>query len=78
LAHHQTQRLNRLVGDLLDVGRLHGGKLHLVVEPLDVRALGDQVPRLRERSGRAPGCGGARGSRLRQRRDQFSGPHPPR
>ena len=39
LAHHQTQRLNRLVGDLLDVGRLHGGKLHLVVEPLDVGAL---------------------------------------
>src|SRR5918911_2329262 len=39
LAHHQTQRLNRLVGDLVDVGRLHGGKLHLVVEPLDVGAL---------------------------------------
>ncbi|HKO24936.1 MAG TPA: PAS domain-containing sensor histidine kinase, partial [Chloroflexota bacterium] len=39
LAHHQTQRLNRLVGDLLDVGRFHGGKLHLVVEPLDVGAL---------------------------------------
>ena len=39
LAHHQTQRLNRLVGDLLDVGRVHGGKLHLVVEPLDVGAL---------------------------------------
>jgi two-component system CheB/CheR fusion protein len=39
LAHHQTQRLNRLVGDLLDVGRLHSGKLQLVVEPLDVGAL---------------------------------------
>src|SRR5438105_12068780 len=39
LAHHQTQRLNRLVGDLLDIGRLHGGKLHLVVEPLDLAAI---------------------------------------
>jgi two-component system CheB/CheR fusion protein len=39
LAHHQTQRLNRLVGDLLDVGRLHAGKLHLVLEPMDVGAL---------------------------------------
>jgi two-component system, chemotaxis family, CheB/CheR fusion protein len=39
LAHHQTQRLNRLVGDLLDVGRLYGGKLHLAVEPLDMGAL---------------------------------------
>src|SRR5262249_58734731 len=39
LIDHQVQRLERLVNDLVEVSRIHAGKLELHLEPVDIAAL---------------------------------------
>src|SRR5262249_21242735 len=39
LIEHQVQRLERLVNDLVEVSRIHAGKLELHLEPVDIAAL---------------------------------------
>src|SRR5258708_34919464 len=36
-AREEADRLNRLVGNLLEMTRLEGGAIHLQIEPCDVR-----------------------------------------
>ena len=39
IMERQTRRLSSLVGDLLDVSRIHAGRLHLELEPVDLAEL---------------------------------------
>ncbi len=42
-ASGQTNRLNRLVGDLLDISRIHNGKLEMYASPCDLAVIVNEV-----------------------------------
>ncbi|WP_013323034.1 PAS domain S-box protein [Gloeothece verrucosa] len=46
IAATQTERLVKLVNDILDLGRLESGKLHLVIQPCEVAQLLEQAAEL--------------------------------
>jgi len=43
LVRRQVDRLDRMVGDLLDASRIEAGKLELRIEPINIQGLMDQV-----------------------------------
>jgi two-component system sensor histidine kinase KdpD len=54
-AYEEAERLNRLVGNLLNMTRLEAGAIHLRLEPCDIQdAIGATLEQLKERLGSRP------------------------
>ena len=54
-AYGEAERLNRLVGNLLNMTRLEAGAIHLRLEPCDIQdAIGAALDQLEERLGKTP------------------------
>jgi two-component system sensor histidine kinase KdpD len=54
-AYEEAERLNRLVGNLLNMTRLEAGAIHLRLEPCDIQdAIGAALEQLGERLGKRP------------------------
>jgi two-component system sensor histidine kinase KdpD len=54
-AYDEAMRLNRLVGNLLNMTRLEGGAIHLKLEPSDIQdAIGAALNQMEERLGKKP------------------------